>query len=189
MVNNNTYNTPHTILSKNIRKNHHLEESLNKTSHYKYYEDHLSNLKNLKESLERNYELYSHNNQNLKTFGGILTGRNKNPYEFTFNKIPHIDGKQKEISPKFILYKDRLQKCIRIDTEEDAILIKNIENFEKDAKLPTIGNICNQKAIKNVALTIKRNKIMGERYNPLNFYHDKLRSTTKRNFYGALFQH
>lgn len=179
----NHFETPNIFFSKNkitINKKDKIDFNL------RYKEDHLSNLKNLKDSLLRNNEF---NNACFKTVGNILTSRESNG--FRFNNVPHFvnSEKPKNLSPKYKLYQDKLLRCSSIRKDEDNLILKNIEHFENDKRLPTISNICNQNEIKNVSITINRSKIMGEKYNPLNFYHDKLKSTTKRNFYGALFQH
>ncbi len=158
-------------------------------SQQKYHEDHMANLKLLKESLYTEDKIDA-----PKKLLGSSSSRFRFAQSdgFTSNNIPHIttnSGYLKDNRRKYKLYNDQLMKCSTIKEEEKESIVKNIENFENNKRLPTISTIYNQNEIKNVSISIRWNKIMGEKYNPLNFSHDKLKSTTKRNCYGALFQH
>jgi len=167
------------------------KNTLSKFSHQKYHEDHMTNLKILKESL---YRITEDKSVAPKKLIDLSSSRYKFSQSdgFTSNNIPRIPtnlGNLKDNSLKYKLFNDQLVKCNTIKGEEKEFIVKNIEHFQNDPRLPTISTIFNQNEIKNVSISIRRNKIMGEKYNPLNFSHDKLKSTTKRNCYGALFQH
>ena len=169
----------------------------------KYKEDHVQQLNNLKESL-RGIDADDNSKKTPKLFSSHK--KRNNSLGFTFNQIPNvhhdINSKNSNLSPrspnpKFQIFKNRLLKTFNIDKQLDNT--NELERFEKILEhndylethhmLPKISVIFNQEKIKNVEIKLKSNKIMGEKYNPLNFYHNQSKSTTRRNIYGSLFQH
>jgi hypothetical protein len=185
-------------------KNTKVQADDNPLSDMKYKEDHVDQLKSLKDTL-RSLD------QVPKTTHKLFSPSSKrnNSLGFTFNHVPnlHYDSEfssdsfnanfSRTPNPKYQRFKNTLLKTFDIEKHLDNAqeierfhkIIEHSEYLEGIDKLPKISTIFNQEKIKNVEIKSKSNKIMGERYNPMNFYHNQSKSTTRRNIYGALFQH
>lgn len=192
-------------------------QDLYQLSNTKYKEDHLQGLKRLKQnlrnynSLRDNYSVTSSNelkyNHTSSGFFSASVKRNDS-LAFRSSQDPNIkkeirlhtangvDSKPTSSNFKFKIFTKSLLTAFNLDKQDDIEelkrmqrIIKNNENLEKIEKLPKIATICNQQKLKNIQIKLKSNKIMGEKYNPMNFYHNQSKSTTRRNINGALFQH
>jgi hypothetical protein len=106
---------------------------------------------------------------------------------FTSNNVPRVEHLRKDIrsapSEAFKLYKSKFMISMKNDIEGENKRIKQI--LEDHLPLPKIK--------KTKELTKKRyfsnTKYMGEKFDPSNYDYIFFNSNTKRNVYGALFQH
>lgn len=143
----------------------------------KYIENHEENLKNLSKSVKDFFKRKS----NISVHG------------FRADEIPHIVSSPR--SPCSIEFMKRIEKTLpRFKKEEDEnkkfdTILKTIKKYESNSKYPKLKNILNQGEIKNIEIFLGNNKIMGEKYNPLNFYHCSSKTNKRRNLHGATFEH
>lgn len=85
----------------------------------------------------------------------------------------------------FKLKNDKVLKCI------DSVRDQNekMENIlEETLKLPKIVHGGHPKPVMKSKVGVS-GKFLGEKYNPYNFDYNFLKTTTRRNWNGALFQH
>jgi hypothetical protein len=98
------------------------------------------------------------------------------------------------MSPNHKLYNDKITKIFENkNTLEESKrinrIIESVEQMEMSNTLPKISTICSQNQMQTVSIQLRNHKVMGEKYNPLNFYHGKSKSTVRRNNHGALYEH
>ena len=191
-------------LSHNFKSQNYLDEKF--SSNMKYNENHAEDLFRLKDTL--NGELG--NSQTPSSFKLMrksytdLTAGNEN---FLRASTSHLNFRNKSTqietpqslntpNPKFQIYEKSLFKTFHIDQKENVDSIEKIkkiiehnEYLEGKNRLPKISSILDQESLKSIKIKLKNNKIMGEKYNPMNFYHNQSKSTTRRNIYGGLFLH
>jgi hypothetical protein len=158
---------------------------------------------------DENYEATYHNLN--KALSGFKNNFNTIDYKaisngFKSSSVPRVDNilkktpicnkqSSKVTSQTFKLMNDKLNKVVEvgnIDNENERLkkYLHTIQHQDlHQHRLPNISKIAMQDKIKNVLIPVRNNKIMGEKYNPNNFHLDVLKSTTKRNVYGALHQH
>ena len=60
---------------------------------------------------------------------------------------------------------------------------------EATRKFPDIKSITNATKLNQVKIQMLSNKHLGQKYNPLNYDYNPLKSTIRRNLYGSLFNH
>ena len=188
-----------TIKSKNIQS----PSDDNDLIGSRYKEDHVQQLNTLKETLKK-LDIDDNSKKTPKLF--LSNKKRNNSLGFTFNHVPNLHHDlnfknsylfTRNPNPKFQIFNNRLLKTFNIDKQIDNThelerfekIIEHNDYLESLHKLPKISVIFNQEKIKNIEIKLKSNKIMGEKYNPMNFYHNQSKSTTRRNIYGALFQH
>ena len=190
--------------SKNFKSQNNLDENFN--SNMKYKEDYVEDLSRLKETFKSTtetsktpamFKLLRHSYTDLgKRNENFISASNSNlNYDNKSNQI-ESQNFQTNPNPKFQIYEKSLLRTFNIDKKENdnalekmQKIIKHNEYLEAINQLPKISAILSQEKLKSVEIKLKSNKIMGERYNPLNFYHNQSKSTTRRNIYGGLFLH
>lgn len=161
-------------------------ENFSKT---KYSEDYLRNLQSLKKSLNGLTDEVI-----LKS---IAPEKEKHKIGFKSYNVPRLVPEDsltsRKATPNFFKLNKKISQTI---SHEDPVtenyklkeILNSVRLQEKTKKFPDINSICSQNKIRNVDLHIS-SKEMGEKYNPLNFYHGLSKSTIKRNQHGALYQH
>lgn len=174
-------------------------------SNMKYQDNHAEELHRLKDTFNR----ILGNSQTPPTFkltrasytdirkGGNSIGATTSYLNFR-NESNQIESPFYSTTPnqKFQNYEKCLLKTYHIDenecedsTEKFNKIIEHNEYLEGKNHLPKISLILNQERLKSIKIKLKNNKIMGEKYNPMNFYHNQSKSTTRRNINGGLFLH
>jgi hypothetical protein len=191
-------------LSHNFKSQNYLDEKF--SSNMKYKENHAEDLFRLKDTFKgvlgnsqtpssfnfmrkSDTDLSEGNENFLRASTSHLNFRN-NSIQIETPKSPNTPN------PKFQIYEKSLFKTFHIDQKENVEAIEKMKKIiehndylEGKNQLPKISSILNQERLKSVKIKLKNNKIMGEKYNPMNFYHNQSKSTTRRNIYGGLFLH
>ena len=142
---------------------------------------------------------------NRSQFLGESKGFNENrtsPLGFKSYAVPRIEnvlhnsGIRNESSPTFKMQNLKINRITRntfnnVDQEYEKMknVLNEMERNEMSNHFPKIATIFNQNKIRNISIPCINSKIMGEKYNPMNSYYDNLASATRRNQYGALFNH
>jgi hypothetical protein len=150
---------------------------------------HISKEKKYQDNYEDNYQKLS---QSLKDF--FKKKNTKTSIGFRSYDIPHVSiNSPRSLGSKIM--QERIEKSMRgVGSEKEEnkklknILIK-IKELESNGKYPNISNLTNQMKTQNIDIKLVNNKAMGEKYNPMNFYHRFSKTTKGRNLYGAVFEH
>ena len=205
LSNNNTFNKASskkfkTLMSNSSSNFHKTTNSFNSTFSSKNYFN-LTGIKNFKRNNnkgnpdEKYKENHEENYQNLtksvKDFFKMKSTSLVNG--FRADEIPHLVSSPR--SPCSIEFMKRIEKTLpKLKNEDEENrkfnnILKTIKKYESTSKYPNLKNILNQGEIKNIQILLGNNKTMGEKYNPLNFYHCLSKTNKRRNLYGAVFEH